>query len=343
MINIRFAKISDIENIRNFLRQHWSENNILVKSRKIFDYQYCSRDVCHFVIAINDLTNEIYGVKGYFPFNSLEKPDIAAALAIVLQGVRPMLGMEIQRFLERETNSRWLCATGLNPNTSVKIYKLFKSQYTVDKLRQYYRLADKDAYNIARVYAKMIPTVDRNNAVLKSIKTMTELEKVFDIESQKHHKPYKDRTYLEYRYFNHPVYHYQVFGIILPGEDKASGIIFSRKIECNCSRVLRIVDYIGKTEALSEIGFAIQKLINDNEYEYIDFYCYGIPHEFLVKAGFVCRDDSDPNIIPNYFEPFVQENKDIYFFYTGTENYPTVFKADGDQDRPSILPEGWIE
>ena len=44
-------------------------------------------------------------------------------------------------------------------------------------------------------------------------------------------------------------------------------------------------------------------------------------------------------VIPNYFEPFEQKNIDIKFAYKTAQSLPPVrlFKADGDQDRPSEL------
>ena len=73
-----------------------------------------------------------------------------------------------------------------------------------------------------------------------------------------------------------------------------------------------------------------------NDYEYVDFYCHGIPIETMKKLGFKLKDEYDSNIIPNYFEPFIQENIPIYFFTTSNEN-SYIFKADGDQDRPRVF------
>ena len=64
---------------------------------------------------------------------------------------------------------------------------------------------------------------------------------------------------------------------------------------------------------------------------------YGFKEASLVNAGFNQLDlDSNQLIIPNYFSPFVRENKKIYFFID-SENRDKVkiCKADGDQDRPS--------
>ena len=50
--------------------------------------------------------------------------------------------------------------------------------------------------------------------------------------------------------------------------------------------------------------------------------------------GFLKRTENDPNIIPNYFEPFEQKNVDIYFVSNVMENLH-LYRGDGDQDRPS--------
>ena len=260
MIRIRFAEKEDIESIVAFLREHWSENNILVKSRRIFDFQYVEGDRCGFVLAVDDDENKIYGLKGFFPFNHETEPDIAAALAIVLQGVRPMLGMEIQRFLEKNTNCRWLCSTGLNPNTSVRIYKRFK-QYTVDALRQYYRLADCAAYNVAAVENKRIPPVPGGGDFLL-FHTPEALFAAFDPAAYRHQKPYKDKAYLTHRYFQHPVYRYRMLGIRSLEGDGISGAYVAREIECNGARVLRIVDYIGDRKAIGRAGGALESYMH---------------------------------------------------------------------------------
>nr|MCR4746137.1 hypothetical protein [Lachnospiraceae bacterium] len=77
-----------------------------------------------------------------------------------------------------------------------------------------------------------------------------------------------------------------------------------------------------------------QKLMKKNNYEYIDFYEYGLDDIYLKNAGFNERIIEDENIIPNYYEPFEKQNVDIWgHFQTDTA---LIFKADGDQDRPNM-------
>lgn len=111
-------------------------------------------------------------------------------------------------------------------------------------------------------------------------------------------------------------------------------VIVMRRITVNDSQVLRIVDYIGNKQALQYLYGEFRRLMND-QVEYIDFYCYGFDRTILSRAGFIRREENDCNIIPNYFEPFLQKNVDIWF--NSTCEGITICKADADQDRPNII------
>ena len=99
---------------------------------------------------------------------------------------------------------------------------------------------------------------------------------------------------------------------------------------------IRFVDYIGERTLISGIGAFLKNLLSETDgAEYIDFYCAGINEEDVYEAGFVEVNEEDGNIIPNYFEPFVQENIDIW---VDSREYNSLFtKADADQDRPNII------
>jgi hypothetical protein len=118
---------------------------------------------------------------------------------------------------------------------------------------------------------------------------------------------------------------------------KVNSILISRELECNEVKVLRIIDFIGDCEQLSEIGNAIEAVMNKNDYEYVDFYLGGLKLDAIEKAGFKLKTDDDLNCIPNYFEPFIQENISLHYFTTSEKDF-LIFKGDGDQDRPNFIP-----
>ena len=102
---------------------------------------------------------------------------------------------------------------------------------------------------------------------------------------------------------------------------------------------IRIVDYIGRIIYMSEVKNQIQEYLQTNLLEYIDFVEVGLEAKELIEAGFVNRKHYDDVIVPNYFEPFLQENIDLdYAFKTVVaDSKPIFFKADADQDRPNVL------
>ena len=68
----------------------------------------------------------------------------------------------------------------------------------------------------------------------------------------------------------------------------------------------------------------------------IDLLNYGISEKIFKKLDFSKLDfSSDDIIIPNFFHPFIQRNIKIEFSYISKYEDFTIFRGDGDQDRPS--------
>ena len=113
-------------------------------------------------------------------------------------------------------------------------------------------------------------------------------------------------------------------------------VLVMREVEAKERKILRIVDILGEYSELQYTTKAIDCLLTEGAYEYIDLYETGLDDDMLKKSGFVDRTETD-NIIPNYFEPDLQENIDINYFTTDADI--VLFKGDGDQDRPSVVRE----
>jgi len=146
---------------------------------------------------------------------------------------------------------------------------------------------------------------------------------------------YKDLWYMEHRYYKHPYYKFNIWGIEeSPGN--IGGLLVGRVVRCNDSACLRIMDFFGQESLLAGIGVELDLIMTSGELEYTDFYCAGIPHDCMKDAGFVLRDENDGNIIPNHFEPYERKNIDILYSGGGLRTY----KGDGDQGRPKRLRLG---
>jgi hypothetical protein len=327
---IRFATLSDVDEIMNFINIHWKKGHILATNKSFFLYEYVDGDNVNFVVAIDNFSNQMVGLCGFIKNSKeLSGSDIWGALWKVVKTNNPMLGINILEFLNKNSECRSFSSCGIAIKT-LPIYDFLR--FRTGKLNHYYRLNDKTNFQIAFIKEKVILEFSKiYNYKLQLLDNFQALEPILNKIQNKTKLPYKDNWYIEKRYFNHPIYKYQVFGI---KSSDINSIIVVRELQQNETKILRIVDFIGIYSDLNYIGKELQDLMDQNNYEYIDLYCEGIEKEVIEKAGFKLKDDSDLNSIPNYFEPFVQENINIYYFTNHSDSI-AIFKADGDQDRPS--------
>jgi hypothetical protein len=332
---IRFATVQDVDAIMAFINENWREGHILATNKDFFLYEYQFGERINFAIAIDVDANNIIGLCGFIK-NTKEYQNscIWGSVWKVIKTDDPMLGIKILQFIHKESGCLIFSSCGIAPKT-IPIYQFLR--FKTGKLNHYYRLKDKEVYTVAVIVNKVIPEFIPNNTVsLKTFSVFSDLKSHFAIDSFSEVLPFKDSWYLEKRYFNNPIYQYKVLGISF-NSDKVTSILIAREIVCNAVKILRIVDFIGDYNQLSEIGKAIQEVLDSNDYEYVDFYAGGLELDVLEKAGFKLKEVSDLNCIPNYFEPFVQENVAIHYFTTSEQDF-LIFKGDGDQDRPNVNP-----
>ena len=336
---IRLALYKDIENIMDFIHKYWKKDHILMKDRRLFEYEFLEGKQVNIIIAINRKTCSIEGLFGFLPCShtsDIEKYDVWRSLWKVndTQDNMPLLGIELAKRVYALTGCRMHIGNGANPKTTIPLRKIFFHDKT-GKMKQYYCLNPSvNAYQICRVLnprRSRYKVAEYLEGVLE-IPTMEKFNEVFDAGSFDVY-PYKDNWYVGKRFYSHPYYLYKVFG--LKERQEVVAVVICREIEVKGVKILRIVDYIGNHAAFAETGQFWRQQMEEKGYEYIDFYEFGMDDKVLEDAGFVYRSDKDKNVIPNYFEPFLQENIDIWvhYKYVGT----TFFKADCDQDRPNIV------
>ncbi len=327
-MEIRLATSNDIPGIMEFIKNNWNENHILANSVEFMKYQHLSADG-RFTYVIAEENNTIYGIEGYILLNHKENPDIAGALWKVIPNKYFMLGKQIRDRLMQLTNCRYMCSPGINMNTSGRVLGMYGQ--TVEKMEHYYRLNANIEYKIAKVQQENIIHTKEEARILKQIVKFDEIDNALSESYLQTKTPYKDKEYLKHRYFEHPVYQYKIYQI-----DQFSEISFVviREVETCFGKIAKIIDFVGCDAELIGLEAEWDRLMQENKWEYIDLYCYGIEDNILKRSGFLKRTENDPNIIPNYFEPFEQKNVDIYFVSNVMENLH-LYRGDGDQDRPS--------
>lgn len=331
---IRMADINDVKDIMSFIEREWKSDHILAQNREFFMYEFSDGDKINFIIAKEKETNEIVGILGFLPASKdKDNLDIWGVMWKVTdkKPVKSFLGIELMKRLIQLTKCRTEIGIGANPKTSIPLLKMML-KFNIGKMQHFYRLSEVKKFKIANVRNfSIINSGSKENFILKEFSNIYELDREFSFKGNEEFKPYKDSWYIDKRFFKHPIYSYKVNGIC-DKSGRVHAIIVFRKIECNGSSVLRIVDYIGQQSAFGNLYNTFECLLND--YEYIDFYEYGFENKYLYEAGFVEKTEIDVNIIPNYFEPFVQNNVDIWI--NSTHENCLFCKADGDQDRPNF-------
>ena len=332
MLDIRFAQAIDTDNIMKFIRNHWKKNHILSRDKDLFLYEYKDKDMINFVIAI-DNKNNIYGILGFIKSSNSNSDIWAAVWKTIKHDSHPMLGIELIEYLRNSNKYNKLTCSGINPKT-IAIYH-YLGIYT-NVLRQYIIINQNiQKFNILSIendkFIRQANFIESSKYNLVKLKE-GELDFDFDIQEL---IPHKDKKYFIKRYFNHPIYIYDVYGIYKA--KTLTALVVTREVSFENSKILRIMDYLGSEEGMVYITKYLYQIVLDNEYEYIDFMCYGFDENILKKACFTKIDlNSKELIAPNYFTPFVQENITINFMADTKEiDKLRICKADGDQDRPS--------
>ena len=332
MGKIYFASIEDVDDIMNFIHNHWKNNHILSRNKDFFLYEHQDGNRINF-ICHRDLNNKLDGILGFIKSSSTNSDIWTVIWKALISKERPMLGIDLFNFLRESEDYNILSSPGANKKT-IQLFKYF-GIYT-NYLRQFVLINDKiKKYKIAQVYDKKYtqPFQFKDNERY-TLKLLNEKEILFDFEAYKDQIPYKDKKYFLKRYFNHPIYNYDVFGIFK--NSQIESLLVTRVISANTSKVLSIVDFIGNQEGIKFISKYLYEKITIEGYEYINFMCFGFNKNTLSNAGFhKVNLDSLDLIIPIHFAPFVSNNIQINFFAdTDQLEKIRICGADGDQDRP---------
>jgi hypothetical protein len=336
---LRRAKLSEIPALMDFLDRFWERGCLLSRDMAYFEYEFVVGSDLSFVVAVHKDTGGIDACIGFIRC-SLKIPFDAFGVLWVAnpKSGTKFLGLALNEYIPEIPLFRHVYGVGLRENTGAAISAHL---YGVPpcKMRQFYRLAERREYKIAKISAPRYVFAEQTEKRLIPIPDMKHLRRWVDINALVNIVPYKDEWYFEWRYMKHPYYRFNVFGIA-DRFAQIQALLVIRKICVHGATALRIVDYWGVDAQLWGIGSELDRVMDAADAEYIDFYVSGIETHFVESAGFVLRDETDANIIPNHFEPFEQKNTDIFV----TTDQIRFFKGDGDQGRPRLsrLPEDWV-
>ena len=334
-VSIREARSDEIDAVLQFLRDHYYiKDHVYTRRRDLFlEHHFVNGKLC-FVIAVDDETDEIVGVAGYFPSNSGDSPDLFVSMLQTTKTGNSLIGLQMVKACQDFNNARCLISAGCVKSV-LPIYRYMG--YETGDLTHYYRYFTREEYKVACIVDARPQPYAAGNAQLVEYTTMDEVREKFDFDACREHIPFKDADFVALKYFGNLGYAYRVFGIEDAGT--CTALMIGRDAEHDGEKAFKIIDFIGTTDGLCRCGRSIDDRFQGEGYEFIDFYGYGFDDSAWSAAGFLKLDADDANIIPHYFEPYEAENIDIHFF-TSVKDNCTVTRADGGQDRPNFLEEG---
>ena len=329
-LSFRLCTRADKAAVVAFMDAHWGAKHPLVHCADYFSYYYENGETLQFAFAEED--GAPVALAGYIRANADAAPDIWVSIWCAAKGHNGA-GLELMNALPGLTGARVMACNNIRPKT-MAFYRFLG--YTAARVPHYYRLADRETYAVARVANKVLLPVTPCGApgadALVRIGSAAQLARDWVPDASL--RPCKDAWYLQRRYFAFPRQQYDVYGVYENG--KAVRLAVTRTVPVNGTAVLRVVDYVGAPAAFARLGGALDALMRAAGAEYTDCYCWGIAPEVFRAAGFAERAPDDANTIPNYLTPPLCENTEYYFFTSDPAHF-TLFKADGDQDRPNIV------
>ena len=344
MYDVRLAARADEAALTTFIDEHWRPNHIFVQSKELLDWQHRNKDTgeYNFVIGVHKESGEIHGVLGFITLNQFD-PEIPFTRLIwmAIWKVRDAarghrLGRNILSYLE-DTVKPDIISTVAASAMTLAMYEA--RGYQVGRLNQDYILnPDIASFKLASV-GKNRPAITGMSNDNKTMVPATQADiesKTADCFAAQEELPQKTPAYLINRYFQHPIYSYESY-LVCEGE-QVIGVIILRVCSHEGAKALRIVEFIGPASVLHGLQGNWAGLLREFGAEYIDFYSAGIAQSDMKASGFTRCTSDDGIIIPNYFEPFVQQKVEIDYMTSVSKGTKyRVVKGDSDQDRPNFI------
>lgn len=341
MYTIKLASKEEGIKVQSFIDKHWKKGHALVKSTDLFNFQHYDKESNNFNYFLAEREGEIDAIIGFIPTRQYDQGltlegDYWGAIWKKREDINNTdindVGLSLFLKLFKLPYFHSFSAIGVS-DIALKFYKAFKCK--VGCLSQYYIINDK--YKDFKIAGNVtLDSIGADNYYVSEPDwniSEIDLKELYNIDVKAVYRPHKSIEYLINRYSKHPIYKYHFYGVYR-GLDILT-ILVARIVEVNDSKVIRIVDVLGRLQG--SLYGPFQALLQINNAEYIDFMNYGIDEKVFYSMGFRKLDLEGKLIIPNYFEPFEQMNVKIDIAWKADYEGYVAFKGDSDQDRPNIL------
>jgi hypothetical protein len=329
---IRLVDKSEITEVKDFIKLYLKKDHIFVTSDILFSWQHKKFDKYNFIIARNNLSNEIDAIMGFIPTAQFDPEltinnDYWGAIWAVSTSAPPGLGVSLIKYFLKAFKPVSYGSIGIS-NDAKGIFKILGKKIAF--LNQYYIINPKADYLILK------NKFNSDCKIKQGVFNLREMHSFDNIKLKHNYKPLKSISYLVNRYKNHPIYKYRFLGIY-SNDNFLKAILIIRKQFYKNHSCFRIVDVYGDLTEIKSIEHEIIQFLIFEKSEYIDCLNYGIDENIFFHLGFLKNNFDENLIIPNYFEPFVNQNIKIDVAIKCDFDDYIIFKADADQDRPNFI------
>jgi len=236
----------------------------------------------------------------------------------------------INYLVKKIKNKITIATVGCNLYT-FKIYKILG--FKCGKLNHFYYVNKK------KKFFNLIKTVHKNNSVskensLKLIKLDLKENYTLIFELKKYEILYKKNfEYFKKKYLDNKFMRYKY--LFLKDKNRLKGFFILREDKFKNSKCLRLIEFFGDFDKIPKLTTDFQNLCDTGNYEYIDFYNFGIDKQKIIQSGLKLKNQSNQLVIPNYYMPFIKKNINLRFAFYPPSEKMILFKGDCDQDRPN--------
>jgi len=339
MLKPTFCKKENFKELIDFIKKNWPRKNILTENRKLFDWLYLNRQSKTYNFVISKSKNKILSCLGIIKneVNLRTKKRGVIWLAMWMSGKDKKnvnSGIDLIYYLIKKYKKYFIGVVGVNAKT-ILIYKILG--FKTGHLNHYYisnpnikkfnlvKVPINKNYNTQRRKSSFhIEVTNKINFYKKNI-NLKKYENFF----------FKNYTYFRSKYYENPFYKYKFY--LINKKKRTLGFFVGRVCTYKGSKALRFVEFFGSLKIIKNIKHSLIELLKDSDYEYIDFYNFGINRKIIKKCGFRLNTLNKKIVIPNYYEPFLKKNISLRFAFYPKNKFCPIFKGDGDQDRPNLI------
>ncbi len=340
MYEIRLCKLDELDLLKRFLQNSWSQNHIFVKEQEILDFQHKNQSGYNFVVAYHIEKQEFHGVLGiispshYSCGEVTEGDDIWLAIWKVDKELSASmsLGIDLLDYVTEKYQPQSISAIGIN-ETVAPLYKI--AGFKVDTMNHWF-IPNRSLFERKLIFGDALGAYEANSSTGSREKfTIRELdnESISLKTFLSKEKRKKDICYLNARYCEHPAYSYQYIGM-LDNSENMFGLAIGREVSGNGSKAFRLTELFIETDGAFDFCESLQPFLTSQNFEYLDFMEYGWGEEKLKSYGFTSCTETI--FVPHLFEPFVREKREVLIAFKSQQHFCCT-KGDSDLDRPSIM------